>query len=106
MAENQESTTSVIEGLALVTDAMQTMFPDGKMICVYELDIEDYKKVQSNFRKIDEGHNRFSIDISGTEHVFINEKSLLTKPVEETPKKKSVREKLFSFFKSGSGSVK
>ena len=52
MGENQESNTSVIEGLALVTDAVQTMFPDGKVICVYELIEEDFKKVQSNFRKI------------------------------------------------------
>jgi hypothetical protein len=106
MGENQESTTSVIEGLALVTDAMQTMFPEGKMICVYELDEIDFKKVQSNFRKIDQGHDRFSIDISGTEHVFINEKSLIPKPVETPPKKKSVREKLFSFFKSSSSPIK
>ena len=106
MAENQESTTSVIEGLALVTDAMQTMFPDGKMICVYELDEVDFKKVQSNFRKIDEGHNRFSVDISGTEHVFINEKSIIPTPVETPPKKKTVRERLFSLFKGGSSSVK
>jgi len=106
MGENQESTTSVIEGLALVTDAMQTMFPEGKMICVYELDEIDFRKVQSNFRKIDQGHDRFSIDISGTEHVFINEKSLIPKPIETPPKKKNVRERLLSFFKSGSGPVK
>lgn len=106
MGENQESTTSVIEGLALVTDAMQTMFPEGKIICVYELDEIDFKKVQSNFRKIDQGHDRFSIDISGTEHVFINEKSLIPKPIETPPKKKNVRERLLSFFKSGSGPVK
>ena len=73
MAENQESTPNIIENLALVTDAMQTMFPSGKMICVYELNEEDFKKVQNNFRKIDHGHKRFSVDISGLEHVFIQE---------------------------------
>ena len=52
MAENQESAPNIIESLALVTDAMQTIFPEGKMICVYELNDEDYKKIQSNFRKI------------------------------------------------------
>ena len=103
MAENQESNTSVIEGLALVTDAMQTMFPEGKLICVYELYEEDFKKVQSNFRKIDSVHNRFSIDISGVEHVFISEKY---KPVViEKPKKKTIKNKLFSFFKGGASSV-
>ena len=73
MAENQESTPNIIESLALVTDAMQTIFPDGKMICVYELNEEDYKKIQSNFRKIDHVHKRFSVNISGLEHVFIHE---------------------------------
>ena len=53
MAENQESAPNIIENLALVTDAIQTIFPDGKIICVYELNDEDYKKVQVNFRKID-----------------------------------------------------
>jgi hypothetical protein len=51
MGENKESNTSIIEGLALVTDAIQTMFPDGKVICVYELIDEDFKQVQTNFRK-------------------------------------------------------
>lgn len=73
MAENQESTPNIIESLALVTDAMQTIFPEGKMICVYELNDTDFKKVQKNFRKIDHIHKRFSINISELEHVFIHE---------------------------------
>ena len=73
MAENQESAPNIIENLALVTDAIQTIFPEGKIICVYELNDEDYKKVQVNFRKIDNVNKRFSVDISGLEHVFIHE---------------------------------
>jgi hypothetical protein len=71
MAENQESATDIIQELALVTDALQTMFPDGKIICVYELNDNDFSKVQTNFRKIDHQHKKFSVDISGLEHVFI-----------------------------------
>jgi hypothetical protein len=121
MAENQESTTDIIQELALVTDAMQTMFPDGKIICVYELNDEDFKKVQTNFRKIDHQHKRFSVDISGLEHVFIHEES--TFKVEETiietpkteveivkPKKENIskifKERILSWFKSGGSSVK
>ena len=78
MAENQENVLNVIENLALVTDAMQTMFPQGKIICVYELNVEDFKKVQQNFREIDHQHERFSIDMSGLEHVFILEKEEFT----------------------------
>lgn len=108
MGENQESPINIIENLALVTDAMQTMFPEGKMICVYELNVEDYKKVQNNFRKIDSNFNRFSVDMSGTEHVFIN--ISYNPPLEETKiekqSKKTFRKKILSWFKSGGFSVK
>lgn len=106
MGENQKS-PDVLEGLAIITDAMQTLFPEGKMICVYELDEEDYKKVQENFRKIDHHHNKFSLDISGLEHVFVLENSsdnLKEEPKKEEPKKSLVK-KLFSLFKSRSSSV-
>lgn len=114
MAENQESTPNVIESLALVTDAMQTMFPDGKIICVYELNNTDFKKVQENFRKIDHFHKRFSIDISGLEHVFIHEdyeSSVNTEePIKEEIKKddtpvNGLKNKISSWFVSGGSSV-
>jgi hypothetical protein len=106
MAENQEG-PSIIESLAMVTDAMQTLFPDGKLICVYELNEEDFKKVQTNFRKIDQQNNRFSINISGLEHVFILENSIQEPITEPKPVeiKKTKIQKLFSFFKGGSRSV-
>lgn len=120
MAENQESTTDIIQELALVTDAMQTMFPNGKIICVYELDDQDFKKVQTNFRQIDHQHHRFSIDISGLEHVFIHEDSTLkleettneipkpevgiVEPKKESPTK-TFKNKILSWFKSGRSSV-
>ena len=72
MAEDQESPPSVIENLALVTDAIQTMFPDGKIICVYELNDQDFKKVQENFRKIDNQHKRF-LDVLNQ---FLKDKSI------------------------------
>lgn len=113
MAENQESNINIIESLALVTDAMQTIFPNGKMICVYELDNEDYKKVQENFRKIDQNHNRFSVDISGLEHVFINEDKISLVEKEEIKEEKNNEKppkgivgKMSSWFERGGGSVK
>lgn len=113
MAENQESNPDVIENLALVTDAMQTIFPDGKIICVYELNEIDFKRVQNHFRKIDHQHKRFSIDISGLEHVFIHEEyNNLTnftkkeeKTQEEPKKEKSALKKISSWFISSGGTV-
>ena len=89
MEEDKKSTDGVLENLALITDAMQTLFPDGKMICVFELDDDDFKKVQSNFRKIDRGHKKFSIDMSGVEHVFIHEESIDYNKFEE-PKERNI----------------
>ena len=116
MAENQESAPNIIENLALVTDAMQTMFPDGKIICVYELKDDDFKKVQENFRKIDHVHKRFSIDISGLEHVFIHE-DFQEEVKQEEPKKEeevkkndspvgNLKNKISSWFVSSGSSVK
>ena len=73
MEEDKKSIDGVLENLALLTDGMQTLFPEGKIICVYELNDVDFKKVQSNFRAIDRMHKRFNIDISGVEHVFVHE---------------------------------
>lgn len=106
MAENQEG-PSLIENLATVTDAIQTMFPNGKIICVYELNETEYKAVQSNFRAVDNQHTRFSIDMSGLEHVFILENTGIVEKVEEkVPEKKTIKQKLFSWLKSSGSSVK
>jgi len=110
MEENKESNGGIIENLALLTDGLQTLFPDGKIICVYELNDEDYKKIQSHFRKIDQGHKRFSVDMSGLEHVFIHQDSInepmVEKEVIEPKPKKTIKQKLLSWFKSGGSSVK
>lgn len=114
MAENQESPSNIIENLALVTDAIQTIFPNGKIICVYELNNEDFKKVQENFRKIDHTHKRFSIDISGLEHVFIHENfqeevTTDNKIIEKKTNRSlavNIKNKLSSWFVSGVSSIK
>lgn len=111
MEENQKSTDEPIEKLALITDALQDLFPDGKIICVFELKRKDFKKIQSNFRKIDSGFNKFSIDISGVDYVFINEEEnfknpnieKIEKPISE-PKKNFIQ-KVLSTFKRRRNSI-
>lgn len=109
MEEDKKSVDGVLENLALITDAMQTLFPEGKMICVFELNDIDFKKVQNNFRKIDRGHKKFSIDMSGVEHVFIHEESVdysFTEPKKEEPKKnKSPLKRFLSRFIGGRSSI-
>jgi hypothetical protein len=101
MEEDKKSFDGILEKVALITDGLQSLFPEGKMICIYELKEEDYKKVQNNFRKIDQQYKRFSIDISGVEHVFINENYQLENNNKNLTDKKTFKQKLFSWFKRG-----
>lgn len=71
MAENQASIDGIIEKLALLSDAAESLFPNGKMVVVFELKENDFKKVQDNFRQVDRTNKQFKIDISGTEFIFL-----------------------------------
>jgi hypothetical protein len=75
MDENKEN-LGVIEKLALLADAMETIFPSGKQLVVFQLNQQDYKSVQTHFRTIDHHHKQFKIDMSGVEMVFILNESL------------------------------
>lgn len=106
MEEDKKSNDGVLEKLALITDAIQTVFPSGKSICVFELGDSDFKKVLSNFRQIDQNHKKFSIDISGVENVFIHESEVkrrfepIEDPVEKVEKRGNLFKRLLSSFKS------
>lgn len=71
MAESQKSIDGIIEKLAIVSDAVDDLFPSGRKAVVFELKDDDFKKVQNNFREIDRTHKQFKIDISGTEFIFL-----------------------------------
>ena len=71
MGETQKSIDGIIEKLALVADGLQTLFPDGTMAVAMELNYDDYKKVQKNFREIDRNFKQFKIDMSGVEFMFL-----------------------------------
>jgi hypothetical protein len=76
MEENNKSIDGIVERLALIVEATETLFPDGKMAVVFALNETDFKRVQENFREVDRGHKQFKIDISGTEFIFLQETSL------------------------------
>lgn len=70
MAENKENDLGILEGLALITDSLQTLFR-GKSTIIFELEKEEYSRVISHFREIDRHHKQFTIEISGMDFVFI-----------------------------------
>ena len=55
MGKNQKSVDGVIEKLALITDGIQTLFPNGKSFIVFELNYYQfdfhYKIIAFNFLK-------------------------------------------------------
>jgi hypothetical protein len=71
MEENLKSIDGIIEKMALMADAADTLFPTGRKAIVFELKLDDFKKVQNNFREIDRNHKQFKIDISGVEFIFL-----------------------------------
>ena len=95
MGETEKNINDILEKLVIVTDAANNIFPSGKTILVYELDNEDFKEVQKNFRKIDSNRLRFKIEISGTEIVFINNKIYDEEVIEE----EVIEKKKISFWK-------
>lgn len=97
MAENQKSIDGIIEKLALITDATQTLFPNGKSAIVLELPFEDFKKVQSNFRQIDQGFTQFKIDLSGVEVIFILDGTFKVVEPPKEIKKENLFSKILSF---------
>ena len=87
MESNQTNTPGLIEKLALLTDAAESLFPDGKMVVVFELNSLDFEQVQNNFQQVDKTIKQFKIDISGTEFIFLQDKLLSdeTNKTSETP---------------------
>lgn len=83
MAENQKSIDGIIEKLAIIAEASDELFPDGRKAMVFELKIKDFKRVQNNFRQVDQSHKQFKIDISGIEFIFLLDE-LLTDEKDKT----------------------
>jgi len=70
MAENKNNDLGVLEKLALLADSFQDLFK-GQTMVVFELDKEEYSSVINHFREIDRHHKQFTIEISGTDFVFM-----------------------------------
>ena len=110
MAEDKVSVGGILEKLALITDGCQNLFPKGNVIMVFELEDEDFVKIQQNFRQIDHYHKKFIINISDVELVFIHKDYVSVKNLEEKseePEPKSLVKKIKKLFsKSRKSSVK
>lgn len=89
METTEESNYGDLTNLALITDGIQKLFPTGSGVLVYELNPYDFYNIKRRFPEVGENKNRFKIDISGVEVVFILkgsiEKELNATEKEQTP---------------------
>jgi len=76
MVENTKNDLGELEKLALIADSFQTLFK-GKTSVAFELNREEYTKMINHFREIDRHHKQFTIDISGTNFLFILDEDML-----------------------------
>lgn len=74
MAKIKKDIDGILSDLAKISEISEGLF-ESKTSVVFDMDLEDIKKLQTHFREIDRGHNAFKIDISGTEFIFISSKS-------------------------------
>ena len=95
MGENTNGFEDVLTNLALVTEGVQSLFPESKSVLIYELKQRDFNYIRSNFKNIKYDENQIKIDISGTEIVFILEGSYkeFEKPEIQEPEPVVVEEK-------------
>jgi hypothetical protein len=76
MEENQKSIDGVLEKLGVISEGLETLFPNGKISIALEVGISDFKKVQNNFREVDNGYKQFMVEISNTQFMFLLDESL------------------------------
>lgn len=80
MEETKKSIDGIIEKLAMISDGLETLFPNGKIAVALELKKNEFKKVQKNFREIDHGHSQFMIELSNVQFMFLLDESLNDEP--------------------------
>ena len=87
MEKNTEAPLGELEKLALLSDAINDLFPTYDRMMVFELDKSEYDKIMSHFREIDRHHKQFLIDISGVEFYFMQKREVEETPEEPTEEK-------------------
>jgi hypothetical protein len=71
MENNSQVIYGLIERMALVSDAIDSLFVNGKKVIVIELNKFDFEQTKKQFKNVDPKLNQFKIDISGIEFIFI-----------------------------------
>lgn len=76
MEKNNEGINGLIEKLAILSDEVGKVFPNGKSVVVYSLNNEDFNFVKLQVGNFDTKTTQFKIDISGIEFIFLKDELL------------------------------
>jgi hypothetical protein len=76
MEKNTESSTGLMEKMALIADALQNTYPNGKSVVVFALNKNDFIESKKSLLVPDQENKQFKIDISGTEFIFLPDELL------------------------------
>ena len=71
MEQDKENSLDELGKMALLSDYLVDLFPEGDTIVVFELNKVDYSKMIGKFREIDRHHNQFTVEISGVDFHFM-----------------------------------
>ena len=74
MGENKKD-FGVLSDLAEVADKLEKVYRGRKTI-IFELDKEEYQSTINMFREIDRKNDKFKVDISGIEFIYILNKEV------------------------------
>jgi hypothetical protein len=70
MAENKKD-FGPLSDLAEIADKLEQLYRGRKTI-IFELDKEEYQTTLNMFREVDRQNDKFKIDISGIEFIYIH----------------------------------
>lgn len=76
MEENTKSSNGLMEKMALIADALQNTYPEGKSVVVFALNKTDFIESKKSLLVPDQENKQFKIDISGTEFIFLPDELL------------------------------
>ena len=76
MAETEENNIGLLTKIALLADAVEDIFPNGKGVVVFELKNQDFEKARQELLVPNPNENQFKIDMSGTEFIFLKHELL------------------------------
>ena len=76
MAETEENNIGIITKIALLADAVEKIFPNGRGVVVFELKDDDFETTKKELLVPNPGLNQFKVDMSGTEFIFLRDESL------------------------------